>query len=61
MLRSSDIYGTLYHIILGKRREVGTSENWLTFGGSDVFYRTVEKLGILCRNWELMVFLLFQQ
>ena len=52
MLRSWDIYGTLYHIIFGKRGEVGTSENWLTLGGSDAFDRKgrktwdlVEKLG----------------
>ena len=55
MLRSLDIYGTLHHIIFGKRREVEASENWLTFGGSNAFDRKgrktwdlVLKLGVDC-------------
>ena len=53
MLKSWDIYGTLDHIIFGKMREVGASENWLSFRSSDAFDRKgrktwdlVQKLGV---------------
>ena len=48
MLKNWDIYGTLYHIIFGKRREVETSDNWLTFGGSHAFDRKGRK------TWDLV-------
>ena len=48
MLKSWDIYGTLDHIIFGKMREVGASQNWLSFRGSDAFDRKGRK------TWDLV-------
>ena len=48
MLKSWDIYGTLDHIIFGKMREVGASENWLSFRSSDAFDRKGRK------TWDLV-------
>ena len=36
-------YAGPYHIIFVKRRDVGASENWLTFGGSNAFDRKGRK------------------